>query len=241
MASNSETGHAVNSSNFIEKVNVVKRYSDYKPSNALIMIEALNPIRETLLSAVDLVSSTYNAFSTAVTNRSVGYDKMDKYIARIMGILKSSSVGAADMKIAESLVKKYRSVRVSEVPETPTSGTETKTISKSEQGYIKKLSHFREFIVLLKGVAKYAPNEADLKVTALETFATSVDNLNTDRNKKEGEWKGAIDARNKLLYEGETSAHALSSLMLAYAKGAFGTSSLIYKELMQYPVRTYKR
>jgi hypothetical protein len=251
MPSNNETGHLVNTSNMISKIDVAERHTtEYKPSNVDIALTALTPLKETLTALMADVSLAERAFSTAVSERRALYEQMDDKATRSIALLKSSNAVADKVDIGVSLLKKYRSVRISKRDDettakaAPTAADDQngkpKTISNSQQGFVNKLGHFKEIIQFLGTEAAYKPNEVDLKIEALEAFRVTVEAKNSARNKTADELSQARDARDKAMYAEPNGAYYLAKKMMDYVAGSSSKSSVFYKELLKYPVRNKK-
>lgn len=77
---------------------------------------------------------------------------------------------------AKTLVHKIQGSRATakktdeEIAAAKAEGKETKEISSLQMSYDIRLDNFDKLIKLLNSVTLYAPNEADLKVTALTTL-----------------------------------------------------------------------
>lgn len=250
MATN-ESGHVVNANNFVEKVNVIGRnLAEYKPSNESITFEVLSPLKDSVSKSIDNVSTARNTFITVAAARKECYEQMDLLAKRAINIFAGSSATASEIKQGKALLAKYNSERVKDIPDEDelkakavVNGEDPKPVKKvsvSQQGYANKLGHFRNIVLFLKSIAAYTPNEEELKVEALEAFATKADTLNKQRNKAAGDWALAIETRNKLMYAEETGAYALSTKIMTYVAGSQLKNSAFYKELQKYPVRSIK-
>ena len=244
---NKETGNVVNANNFIEKVNVCdRRKADYNPTNPAIKLIALTPISKVVKVCIDVVSAARTALTKVTANRQNVYGEMDDKAGRCIHLLNSSEATKDEMKQGKSLLLKYKSQRISDLPDetllkaqAAAKGEEAvipKVISTSQQGFINKLGHFRDLIIFLKTVAAYKPNEADLKVEALEAIAASADGLNAEKSSAISAWLTAISDRNKKLYDEPDGAYLLSTKMMEYVAGAYGKKSDFFKELQKYPV-----
>ncbi len=251
MAKNNETGHAVNASNFIEKINVIARNeSNYQPTNEAILLTALLPLRDRVKASVEQVTAAKTAFMQAAAKRKGGYENLVALATRGINLLSASGADDIEVKQGKALLAKLKSIRVSDTPdeeqlkakaevngETP---KVPKTISVSQQGFINLLAHFNDIVLFLRTVKAYKPNEADLTPDALAAYAQSLDTLNAERNKASAEWAKAIKARNNLMYAEPSGAYHLANSIMAYVAGANKKDSLFYKELLKYPVRSYK-
>lgn len=251
MANVAESGHVVNSNNINGRINVIDRHkTEYKPTNPAIVPEALPPLGESVKRAVESVLSAHLAFKKATANRRAEYEELDSRATRSINILKSSEATPAEIKLGTDLLKKYKSVRVGDVPDETELKVKSaangevppivKRISVSQQGYTNRLGHFTEITFFLKTVTAYKPNEEDLKVESMEDFADSIQVLNNKRNEAADVWSTAIIERNKIMYAKETGAYVLMTKIMDYVAGSSGKKSAFYLELQKYPVRNIK-
>lgn len=248
MENNNETGHAVNAKNFVSRVLIAdKRKAEYQPSNPEIALEALIPMKDLVSKAISGVTTNYNLMSKSLADRKLLYEKMDGYASRSINMLNSSGAAPSEIEQAKALFKKYKSERASNDPgddainaKAEKAGVQSgtpKKISRSEQGHVKKLDHFRGLVDYLKIVPAYKPKETELTLQALETFADTVQAKNQECDEKVQDWKTAINNRDNLMYGKPVGAHALSNKLQSYVLASFGKDSQFYKELMEYPVR----
>jgi hypothetical protein len=249
--STKESGHAVNANNVIEKINVINRHqTEYNPSNPAIKLPSLLLTSKDVKAAVDKVASAKTAFTNATTSRKQSYVKMSKMVQQVIHLLKSSEATPEQILQGNALYSKFKSERIKDLPDeeelkaTAAAKGETaelpKNISVSQQGFINRLAHFRDIILFLKTVTGYNPNEAELKIEALEAFADSVEALNGEKSKAVDEWSKAIKGRNNVMYKEPDGAYHLAVKIMNYVAGSQLKDSGFYKELMKYPVRSFK-
>ena len=250
MSTNSETGHPVNANNFIGKVNRVKQEGEsYKPSNAEILITALEPICALITTAMKTVSETKAALVNATAKRKIAYVQMDAYATNAVDMLKSSGATREEEDHASSLLAKYKGERIGDVPneeeikaKAVAEGKEAvipKTISVSQQGFINKLSKFTDIVVYLKTVTAYKPNEEELKTETLELFIEQVGKLNEAKDNASKAYTDALVERNKLMYAEPSGAYFLSKKIMKYVSSTKGKKSQLYKDLQKLPVKRF--
>jgi hypothetical protein len=86
-------------------------------------------------------------------------------------------------------------------------------------------------MILLGTEPLYAPNEAALKLPALNTLLTSLTATNTAVINATTAWSNARIARDKTLYLPGTGLIDVVKDVKAYVKSLFGASSPEYKQL----------
>lgn len=247
MATNREFGKNVNASNFIEKVNVIDRHSDeYKPSNPFIQLTALTPVQQLVSGALNDEKKIQPLLTKAISERAAIYETMDKTASRAINVLAGTDAKSAQIEAGKKLLKKFKSIRISEKPdvekikaEAAAKGEEAiipNTRSNSQLGHINRLANFNSIVAFLAAESKYQPNEEDLTLVALQKIADDAKNANLERNRQSGAMSGAIALRNTLMNGEPNGAFYLSKKINTYVLGACGRDSAFYKELLKYPV-----
>ena len=94
-------------------------------------------------------------------------------------------------------------------------------------------------VTYLSGIAKYTPNEADLKIAALNTYVNSLPALNNTVNSTLNSLTTARIARDKVLYVKNTGAYDLSVQVKHYVKSVFGATSREYKMFTKIKLTDY--
>lgn len=110
-------------------------------------------------------------------------------------------------------------------------GNEVTEISSSQMSFDSRLDNLDKLIKLLTSVTAYAPNEADLKVTALTTLYTDLRTKNTAVITAEAPLVNARIARNDVLYKAGTGVVDTSVDVKTYVKSIFGATSPQYKTI----------
>lgn len=91
MASNSETGHAINVANFSSLISFVDAYGTaYNPSKPSIALSALSNQVETAKVVLENVNSAMAANSNAIAAREVSFNPISKLITRVFNFIKAS-------------------------------------------------------------------------------------------------------------------------------------------------------
>ena len=110
-------------------------------------------------------------------------------------------------------------------------GNEVTEISSSQLSFDSRIDNLDKLIKLLTSVTAYAPNEADLKVTALTTLLTDLKAKNTAVITAEAPLVNARIARNDVLYKAGTGLVDTSVDVKTYVKSVFGATSPQYKTI----------
>ena len=243
--STSETGYAKNIANFSKSIIEIQSLgAAYNPVASEIKIPALQTQETAIASSVTTLHSTEPVYREAINNREIPFDSMSKYTTRIARALKAAGATAQEIKDVESYKKKIQGIRVTPIKTvTPTPATTpatdpaltaetTKIInqhSSSQMSYEYRVENFKKLIAMLSVITKYNPNETDLKIAALNTYAASLDTLNKGVNTAFAPFANARIARDKLLYAPTTGAHDLLQQVKDYIISIYGDKSPQYK------------
>ena len=186
MASTSETGHAKNVANYEKLIaDITALGTAYNPSKANLKLAALNTQLTAAKAAITAVNSAEPAYKNAVSARDVSFSTISKLITRVNNALKASDTTEQVDESAMTLVRKLQGRRATpkkteeQKKVAADAGKEIVEISSSQMSFDSRLDNFDKLIKLLTSVTAYAPNEADLKVTALNTLLASMKTKNT--------------------------------------------------------------
>ena len=238
MASISETGHQINVVNFDEMNTYVVGYGTvYNPSKASIKLAALQALALSAKTAIGAVNSALPAYSNAVSAREVGFDPLSKLTTRIVNALKATDTTTQVDESAQTLARKIQGSRATakkteaEKTAMATEGTVVTEISSSQMSYDSRLDSFDKLIKLLASVPLYAPNEADLKVTALTTYYNDLKAKNAAVVTATVPLSNARISRNDILYKTNTGVVDIAFDVKVYVKSVFGATSPQYKQI----------
>lgn len=246
MATTSETGHAKNVANFDELISFITGYgATYNPSKAGIKLTALQTIATNAKNAIGAVNSALPAYSNAVSAREAAFEPLSKLITRVSNAIKATDTTEQVDESAKTLVRKLQGTRATpkkteeEKAAAKTEGKEIKEISSSQMSYDNRLDNFDKLIKLLASVTLYAPNEAELKVTALTTFYNDLKAKNAAVVAATTPLSNARISRNDILYKPNIGLVDLALDTKTYIKSLFGATSPQYKQVskLEFKVR----
>ena len=232
MASSQETGHAKNVANFkLINTRVAGFGATYNPTNPNILIAALNTKATAADAAVKAVQLVETPYKHAKDMRRVAYDKLNPLVRSAMGILKSSDgISETTINDAFTLAKKITGTNR---PPKKKSGTGTEngqeaaepteqSHSVSQQSFDMRLANFNDFISILQTTTQYAPNEADIQVTALTAFSQTLADTNNTVNETFIPYNAALKARDTELYFSQTGLFDIAAKVKSYVSGLNG-------------------
>jgi hypothetical protein len=161
---------------------------------------------------------------------------LDKLVTRVIAALEISDAAAAIGDRARTLARKLKGARAGERieddPATPDVDESAQNISVSQMSYDSRLANFEAFVQLLESqTTAYAPNETDLKTTALRARADDMRAKNAAVTSAQTSLEAARIRRNDVLYKPDTGLYDIASDIKKYVKSAFGTDSPQYAQI----------
>ncbi|MBL0310205.1 MAG: hypothetical protein IPP77_11170 [Bacteroidetes bacterium] len=230
MASNTETGHALNISNFkLIYDKCLGLGGTYNPSNPIISLPSLFA----QWGAADGQQNNLNgALSNAkplINARRLAFEPLDILITRTLNALKASNVDKEIIADAKGLADKIRGHKVEhpqpENPENP-ENPNPEWVSNSHLSFVQRVNNFRQYIDLLLATPNYIPNESDLMTSSLNTLYTTLKTMNDDFGTNVVVPVETVrNSRNHLLYDHETGVVDVSLKVKDYIKSIFGATA----------------
>jgi hypothetical protein len=245
MTTFSEVGHARNVANFEDLISYCTGYgATYNPVLNAIKIASMNTLKNSANAAIINVSTTFTAFKIASNNREIIFLPLKKLTTRIMAALKASGVSEQTVNDAHTINNKLQGKRARPVvvakdninqdktvdPNGP-SVSVPKLISVSQQSFDSQIEYFGKLIDLLTAIPAYNPNEADLKLPALNAVLANMKASNTAVITATTNYSNARIARTKLLYASVTGLIDVAAECKSYVMSVFGARSLEYQQV----------
>jgi type II secretory pathway pseudopilin PulG len=247
MSSISETGHAKNVANLDELVSFVAGYGAvYNPTKTSIKLTALQTLSTSAKNAINAVNAAMPAYSIAVAAREVAFGPLNKLITRVMNALKATDTTDQLDESAKTLVRKIQGTRATakktdeEKKALAAEGKEIREFSSSQLSYDSRLDNFDKLNKLLTSVTLYAPNEAELKVTSLNTLYNDLKTKNTAVVNAATPLSNARLARNDVFNKANTGLVDSASDTKTYIKSLFGATSPQYKQVSKLAFKPVK-
>lgn len=238
MASTSETGHAINVANFETIITDVTSYGvAYNPSKASLKVTSLNTLLTSAKSAVNAVSAAEPVLKLATDAREVAFKPLSPLVTKVINALKATDTTEQVDESAQTLVRKLQGRRATpkktdeQKKIAAEAGKEIVEISSSQMSYDSRIDNFDKLIKLLTSVTLYAPNEADLKVTALTAVLTDLKAKNLAVTTAEVPLNNARIARNDTLYKANIGLVDIALDVKTYIKSVYGATSPQYKKI----------
>ena len=238
MASTTETGHAKNVAHLDELISFVLGYgTDYNPSKPSIKSDALQTLSGYAKKAIDGVNAALPAYSNAVAAREAAFAPLSKLVTRVLNALKATDTTNQVDESANTFARKIQGKRATtkkteaEKKAEVDAGKEVVEISSSQMSYDSRLDNFDKFIKLLASVSLYAPNEEDLKVTALTALYNDLKTKNSTVVSASTPLSNARISRNDVLYKANTGLVDTAMDAKTYIKSLFGATSPQFKQV----------
>jgi len=230
MASNSETGHAVNIANFKLLIDKCGSFgAGYNPSNLDLTIANMTTLWNNATTAHSIITTALQSAKEPINARYILFKPLSSLTTRVIAILNSTKASASVKKDAKGLADKIRGFKNTK-PKTDAGGNPAEdSVSTSHMSYVMRVDNFKSLIELLKTVPTYVPNEPELAVAGLETLHTNMkaanDNIGTIISPVD---VARID-RNRVMYTEEVGMVDVALACKNYVKGAAGASEPEYK------------
>src|ERR1044072_1060762 len=149
----------------------------YNPANDDLKIPALEAQYTAGDAAVSAMAAARAPNKLAITDRESAFGGLRPLAVGSRNFLKASGAPQGVLDDAETYIRKLgggrKTPKVVDDPDTPEDESK-KSSSASQMSYDNQTGNFQSYIEIVKHVASYNPNEADLKVTALIAYAASL-------------------------------------------------------------------
>lgn len=238
MVSVTETGHAKNVANFNDLLSSVKGYGEaYNPSKASIKLTALLDLSADARNVLNALNSAWSLFRNAAAAREAAFEPLSKFATRVLNALKATDSSSQVDETAKSLVRKIQGRRATpkmtaeEKKAASEDGKEVVEISASQMSYDNRMENLDKLIKLLGSIDLYAPNEADLKVSALTALLNDLKEKNAAVVSASTSLSNARITRNNILYKPNTGMVDIAMDTKTYIKSVFGANSPQYRQV----------
>lgn len=237
MSTSTETGHAKNVATFEDLISFCTAYgATYNPSKAGLKLAALTAQLTAANAALQSVKVAKTAYDNATNAREIAFKPLKALATKIVSALAATDATPQTVADAKSSNNKIQGKRATTVEkpsaEELAAGAEpVKTISVAQQSYNKMIDHFAQLVTTLAAEPKYLPNEAELKVAALNTLIADLRAKNTAVIHATTALSNARIARDKVIYAETTGLIDVSLAVKQYVKSLFGTTSPQFKQV----------
>ncbi|MDQ3798808.1 MAG: hypothetical protein M3384_05105 [Acidobacteriota bacterium] len=240
----STTGHAKNVANF-ETVTIILSAlgADYNPSQPLIQLPALQARLTAAKNALAAVDTADAAKTVAVNERAAEFKDLGNLAVNVRRTAEVEVNDEAFTADLQTIIRRFRGERSGDAPvddpATPDVNEALNTHSVSQRGYDDLVTHFADLVALVKTQPAYNPNDAEMKVTALETKLAALQSKNNAAKAAEAAHGNALDARDEILYHPDTGIIKLVKLIKTQLARKPGKSSAAYQQVTALEFRKY--
>lgn len=235
MSSTQESGHGKNVAAFEQLVSFCKGYgTSYNPAKDSLKISNLETVFKNATTLFAKVVTTKQALNNAINSRATTFDSVKALLTRISSGLQAFGVSELTLADVKGIMRKMRGERAGSSAKKAAvtkDGEAIRTISAAQTGYDSQVEHMSRLVELLGKEAAYKPNEADLKVSALEGLLAKMKGANSTVAGAYTDYRNALAARDAFLYNDLTGLVQLSKQVKLYVKSVYGAQSAQYKQV----------
>jgi hypothetical protein len=218
----SETGHAINISNFKRLIDVCTAYgAPYNPTNTDIIIANMTTKWTAVDTAHGTLTTALQNSKIPINNRDMLFEPLDKLVTRTLNYYQSTKALAQSKKDAKGLADKIRGFGV-KVAKLPDGTPDPASVSTSHQSFVQRQDAFNQLVDLYISDALYAPNEADLATAVLDTYSDDMKTANDGIGTIIEPVNSLRIARDHGLYDEGTGILDVQAAAKKYVTGVFG-------------------
>jgi hypothetical protein len=227
MSSTSEIGHAKNVANFDRLKTYINNFGAlYQPSNANLLLPVVESKLQDSDTAVKAVEPFKKPYKDAIDLRKTLFSGVNNRFTNAFKNLKSSDgVSPTTLNDAFTLLKKIKGTNRPSKKTTAASGTTTadattpSTHSTLQLSFDMRLANIYDLISLLKNSPEYHPNEADITIAALDTFASDLTKANKNLVAIQLPYAAALKTRDTQLYAPQLGLVDMANKIKNYVSG----------------------
>jgi hypothetical protein len=236
----SETGHNKNATNFDKAHQILEEMGAlYNPSNQDILLVNLSPVSTALKGTLKVLNIEIPIYKNNVADRELAIARLPKTVTSASNYFKSLKVSKIDKENIARQVKKLRGVKkaVKINPDT----AETAAISTAQLSYDSRITNFATFTSQLASHPEYIPNEAEIKIEALQSYNQELTTLSGLVNASGNTLITARKNRNQILYSNDSNVIELIKDIKSYVKSLGAAGLPYYKALVRLQFRDLQK
>ena len=242
MASTSETGHAKNVANFFDLAAFVNGYGiRYNPSKAVLKHSNLLLIHTAAKQVLKKVVDSKTDYKTAVNARADEFADVSEYATQIVNALESSDATERTIEDAKGFLRKIRGERASKKKEATEGEPKPVTHSASQTSFDQVIQHMDGIASILKNEPSYAPNEEELRTSAVYDKIEKLNDANNAVATADEAISNARLQRDNILYHNPDALTTVAAGVKSYTKSVFKANSPEFKQISGISFRTYKK
>lgn len=238
MTNLTESGHAKNTAKFNDLLSICTGFGgDFNPSKPAIQLNQLSGLDERARQALHQVNQAKGEYHLAVAAREVAFEPLSRLATRVYSAFQATDTSARTDETVRSLVHKIHGVRAKpkknadEKAEALAKGIEIKEISVSQMGFDNRIDFWDKLIALLENEPLYAPNEEELKISALKAVHNELIAKNKKALAASLELNNARIHRNEILYKPLSGLLDVVSDVKVYVRSLYGSLDPRFKQV----------
>lgn len=209
----------------------------YNPSRiefTVVSLEELKSNGEVVIAGWVLAD---NVHQNSISARNLSFINFDGIITRSINALRISGASEQTIKQAEAFVRDLRGGRASdkltdaEIAEAKENGEELKSNTVHNSNIDSRIENFKRYVQFLSLEGKYNPNEADLRIEALNNYLLDLKAENDNYNSTDAALNASRMVRDTVLYTDTSGLVDIAQGVKLYTKSAFGANSPEYKSI----------
>lgn len=252
MASTTETGHAKNLANLDKLIDLTNQLgATYNPTNPQLTVSGLTTLKTQSQTDYNNWTAKYTTYKTDTNAREIAFEPIDKTCTSILNNIKTLDVPQQTIDDVSALVSKIhgerrkttksdagkstkadagKTIDPSTLPPIVEDPTLPTTISVSQLSYDSISANFDKLIQQTQVIASYAPNEANIQVSNLQTLFTTLKTVNLNAITATNAVNLARNQRNLTFYGKSTGLFDIAKKVKFYIKQVYGATSPEYHQ-----------
>lgn len=232
----SEKGHAKNLENLKKEYGFGTSWgAGYAPSNPVLLLTNISSVIAAAEAARDALQAARTPYRNATAAAEEAFAPLSKLITRVMNTLEVSGVSENIIEDARTYARKIQGKRataaVQDDPATPDVDESEQSYSASQMSRTQRIENLDALILLLDEQQLYAPNENDLKVTALTDLSADLKAKTQAVQTAFVNYSNALGNRDEIYYADSTGIVTIGNLFKKYVQAAFGSDSVEYNQV----------
>lgn len=209
----------------------------YNPSRIEFTVNNLEQLKSNGEGVIAGWVLAENVHQNSISARNLSFINFDGITTRSINALRISGASEQTIKQAEAIVRDLRGGRASEkltdaeIAEAKENGEELKNNKVHNSNIDSRIENFKKYVQFLSLEGKYNPNEADLKIEALNNNLSVLKAVNDNYNSTNAALNVSRMVRDSLLYTTSTGLVDIALAVKLYVKSAFGATSPEYKSI----------
>jgi hypothetical protein len=246
--SSNQTSISSNLTNAEELIDRVSSFGPkYNPVPVAFTIPSLTELKASADSLASIAKTAENIWKNSTSSRSLVFDAADGLVTRAYSSYCISGAPEQSIQQAESKVRTYRNIRVSEKPTdeeiaaAKAEGKELRINVQHNATFDKKVENFGDIIDFLNNSGHYGPNETDISIAGLTAKHEEMKSNNKICSQNTIELDNARMLRDTVMFSKGTGLVDVSLGVKKYVKSAFGATSVQYKSISGLKFKNIKK